>query len=664
MLELITGIGIIGLYLLCILAVFSRLRRNQWTLSASLALSIPSTQATYSVIFQLRFLTQTPIVGGLLSLLFIAWSLYELSSQRQALKKDCLTFISRASNAPWIFIPLLLCAAYTLVQVTLLTPLNVDALTYHLPRVWLFIQNNTFFLEHFTSYREVIFPVGADILFYPFLALKTTAGLGIFSLSSYIAIGAAVYSISRIYTSSKNAMLATLIVMSLTEIVLQAPSVKNDIIMAGVAISTLLICLNLQPATPYRQLLLLIALCTFGISTKTTFLAFLPGLVILTVTKLQLWKRTSWQHLLSGLWQDRKLTLICVIPLVISSQIWLFAWNTLNYETWSGPEAFTQPHQQHDGAKGTVANIARYGIQALEIGYLTDQLTARVVDASSPSEALSLLYYSYLDPYFKEAGATREEFYAQWLTHEDYAWFGPLGAGMLYICLPLALIRKPETRLALLPALGFCFIIAAKVSWMPWNGRFFTTFFITLTPAVAVSLQFITRQWVYRLLLVVALVSLCTIKIIDFTRYAIPIGKMMSRDIEVTPRSIFTYTITDGGNVWSRTFKNTMPKPGAPESLLQAVPHSATVALYDNAGVAGYFNFYTARPDIKWVPLNVRRLGPINTPLQAIDAFIRSEHNYCLFIGSHPSEISNNFARHSPDNYAHLITKAPAVRPE
>jgi hypothetical protein len=661
--ELFTGCLLILAYITGILGCYCKFRSNQWSISAAIALAIPSGQGIFSVIFQTRFLLSSPPVGVLLSLLFLGWCVVTLRQQTH-LDKDTKRLWQHCQKYALVCIPILLCLIYSGAQILLLPIKNIDALTYHLPRVWLFIQNNSFFLESFNRYHEAIFPVGSDILFYPFLALKTTAGLGIFSLSSYIAIGAAVYSIARLYTSPKNATLATLIVMSLTEIVLQAPSVKNDIIMAGVAISALLIALKLKPTAPYRQLLLLAILCLFGVSTKTTFLAFLPGLAILTATKLQLWKRASCQHLLSGLWQNRKLTLICVIPLLIASQIWLFAWNTLNYETWSGPEVFTHRHQQHDGIKGTVANITRYGIQTLEIGYLTDQLSARALDSSLPSEVLTLLYYNSLEPYFKEAGATREEFYAQWLTHEDYAWFGPLGAGMLYICLPLALIRKPDTRLALLPALGFCFIIAAKVSWMPWNGRFFTTFFITLTPALAVSLHVIAHKWLYRALLGIALASLCTIKIIDFNRYTIPIAKMISRGLEISPQNIIKYTISDGENIWSRVLNNTMPNPGTPEALLQTVPHSATVALYDNGSHLGHFNFYTARPDIRWVPLNIRRTSSKITPQEAINRFIRSDHNYCLFIGKYPTEISNNFARHSPDNYAHLITKAPPVRLE
>lgn len=655
--ELLTGCLLILAYTIGILGCYCKLRSSQWSISAAIALAIPSCQGIFSVIFQTRFLLSSPLVGVLLSLLYLGWCAVALQQQTHV-TKDIKHLLRHCRKYAWVCIPLLLCLIYSGLQILLLPIKNTDALTYHLPRVWLFIQNNTFLLESFNRYHEAIFPVGADILFYPFLAFNTTAGLGIFSLSSYIAIGAAAYSIARIYTSQRNATLATLIVMSLTDLVLQAPSVKNDIIMAGVAISSLLIALKSTPTAHYRQILLLTALCIFGVSTKTIFLAFLPGLATLTATKLQLWRFTSWQHLLSGLWQDRKLTLIAIAPCLIASQLWLFTWNTLNYETWSGPEEFTHRHQQHDGLKGTVANITRYGIQTLEIGYLTDQLSARVLDSTTPSEALSLLYYSSLEPYFEEAGATREKFNIQWLTHEDYAWFGPLGAGILYICLPFSLTRRPKILLALFPALGFFLIVAAKVSWMPWNGRFFTTFFITLTPALAVSLHCITSKWLYRTLLGFALLSLGMVKTIDFNRYIIPIAKMMSRGHEISPQNIIKYSISDGESAWLRVFNNTVPDLGTPVTLLQDVPHSARVALYDNGNHLGHFNFYSVRPDITWVPLNIiRGVKYQATVQQAINTFIRSDLSYCLFIGKYPEEIPLSLARHSADSIGHLITK-------
>ena len=658
--ELLSGCLLILAYTTGILGCYCKFRSCQWNSPTAIALAVPSCQGIFSVIFQIRFLLGSPPTGVLLSLLFLGWILVALRRQT-GLIKDTRNLLRHCQEYPWICFPILLCLAYSAAQILFLPINNTDALTYHLPRVWLFIQNNSFFLESFSRYHEVIFPVGADILFYPFLALNTSAGLGIFSLSSYVAIGAATYSIACIYTSPRNATLALLIVMSLTVLALQASSVKNDIIMACVAINTLMIALKVTPETRSPQLLLFAALCTFGISTKTTFLAFLPGLGILIAVKLRLWKRSTWQQLLPSFWQHHKLSLSAMIPLLIASQLWLFAWNTMHYETWSGPEVFTHRHQQHDGLKGTAANLSRYGLQILEVGYLSDQLSARALDSQTPSEILTLFYYSILEPYFKDAGATREKFYIRWLTHEDYAWLGPFGAGIFYICLPLALIRNPQTLLPLLPALGFFLIVAAKISWMPWNGRFFTTFFIALTPALAVSLHLLERKWLTRILIGIALISLGTTKVIDFNRNIIPIGKMLSRGHEISLGNIFQYTIIEGESVWLKVLNNTVPDPGTPKTLLQDLPPSTTVACYDNGAHLGHFNFYAARPDIQWMPLNIQRSSHKLTHQEAINAFIQSDIDYCLFVGKYPAEIPVNLARHSADNYAHLISKKPTA---
>lgn len=645
-----------------ILGCYCKFRSCHWNSPTAIALAVPSCQGTFSVIFQIRFLLGSPPIGVLLSLLFLGWSLVALRRQT-GLIKDTRNLLRHCQEYPWICFPILLCLAYSAAQILFLPINNTDALTYHLPRVWLFIQNNSFFLESFSRYHEVIFPVGADILFYPFLALNTSAGLGIFSLSSYVAIGAATYSIACIYTSPRNATLALLIMMSLTDLALQTSSVKNDIIMACVAINTLMIALKVTPETRSPQLLFFAALCTFGISTKTTFLAFLPGLGILIATKLQLWKRAPRQQLLSGLWHERRLTLITIVPLLITSQLWLFAWNARNYETWSGPEVFTHRHQQHDGIRGTAANLTRYGLQSLEVGYLTNQLSAWALNSRTLSENLALIYYCILEPHFKDAGATREKFYTRWLSHEDYAWFGPYGAGILYVCVPFALTRKPKILLALLPALGFFLIVAAQISWMPWNGRFFTTFFISLAPALAVSLNIIRHKWFYRALLGIAIASLCTTKIIDFNRPMMPIIKMISQGRDISLQDIFKYTLNDGESIWLKVLNQTVSDPGTPRTLLQNVPHSAAVALYDNGNHRGHFNFYSARPDVQWEPLNISRTSKKASLKEAINTFIRSDLNYCLIIGKYPAEIPVNVALHSADYIGHLISKKTTLEP-
>lgn len=657
--ELITGISLIGIYLFCILAIFSKLRNRQWPISASVALAVPITQAIYSAIFQFRFLSQTSIAGWIISLLFIVWSLREINREHLNLAQDFRKTISLIRKLPWIFTPISLCIIYTLIQVIFLPQRNIDAMTYHFPRIWLFIQNNTLFLEHFTRYHEVIFPIGSDILFYPFLANHTTAGIGIFSLSCYVSIGAAVYHIARKYTPSPIAGLASLIILSLTEIVLQGASVKNDILMANAAIAGLVVVLNLKSDRSYKNLLLLAGICLFGCSSKTVFIAVLPGLALITFQKLKLWKRSAWLELIHQARLNTKLTLVLLIPFLIISQIWLFTWNIRFYDGWTGPEAFTHRHTQNDGFKGMAANTIRYFIHTLDSGYLTDNIIAPTIGIISPSEARMRFYDHYLLPIFNEAGSERGAFEVNSITHEDYAWFGPMAALILFFSLPYVLIKNTANIMALLPAIGYFLLICFGVSWMIWNGRFMTTFFVLLTPALAISLNAFPKKWLHICLLTYATCSMAATKILDFNRPMIPIGKMHSRGVELSPSSIYDYTIHQGENIWIKTAQGQIPNPGNPQVLLDHIPKHETVAIV-GFGYLGHFNFYRARPDIHWQPLNGSLKNGQTVTVDALNAFIQSDLRYCVVVGEFPKSIPYNLARHCKDGYGHVITKLDA----
>lgn len=655
-LDLLTGITLVGIYSLSILGVYAHLRSINWQLAASVALSVPLAQATFSVIFQIRFLAESPLVGIIGSSGFLIWSLLAISRNRASLRSDCSSMLKIAKKHVAISLPLTFCLIYTLAQAMLLPQTNIDAQTYHFPRVWLFIQSNTFFLDNFTRYHEVIFPVGSDILFYPFLALQATAGLAIFSLSSYIAIGAGVYSIARALTSQRNAAICALVMMSLSEVALQAASVKNDILMAGVAIAALLVTIRADHNTGYRKLLLLLCLCVFGMSTKTTFGAFLPGLFILTIWNVKLWKPATILRLIREARKDTKLTLALIIPLLVCSQIWLYSWNQKHYTGWSGPESFTHRHTQNDGFKGFSANVTRYSVHSLEIGFITNRIVSPSLGLPSLSETLTLWYTALLEPYFENAGSERGAFYTDSLTQEDYSWFGPFGAALLFVCLPIALLRNSSVRLWLLPALLYYLIIAACVSWMIWNGRFMTTFFIALTPALAITLEQHSRPWLRTTLIAIAIGSLAVVKTTDFNRPLLAVGKMASRNIELSASSIIDYSFKQGENIWIKAAQGKRPNPGNPDDLLKSVPQGSEVALV-GFGHLGHINFYRARPDIHWIPLNGNpATGEVETE-KALNRFMRSSLKYCVVIGDFPKTIPHRLATHCADGYGHLIIK-------
>lgn len=256
------------------------------------------------------------------------------------------------------------------------------------------------------------------------------------------------------------------------------------------------------------------------------------------------------------------------------------------------------------------------------------------------SDTLNQFYADHLEPYFQEAGSERGGFVHVTLTHEVYSWFGPSGAAIFFICTPLAMLRQPRCITYLLPAIVYYLLIYGCVSWMIGNGRFMTIFFIALTPALAI----------------LAFCSFVTMKATDFSRLLFALCKMVSREIEITPTSLFQYSFADGRNIWAKIINGNQFNPGNPSERLEQIPQGSTAAIIE-FGHLGHSNFYIARPDRTRVPLNGNlQYGKIETTLP-LGKFIQSDRSHCVVIGPMPEVIPYNLPLYCDDNYGHLITK-------
>jgi len=383
--EFLATLLLAAAYAASTLGFYAILRRGPFSRPLALALSVPLCQAFYSFLFQLRFLFGMGAVGDGLAWLAAVALAVAAATRITEIRHDLADLARLGLRYRWAGVPLLVAASYGAIQVLLFPPLNLDGIAYHLPRVFLFQQSESLFLEHFSSYHQAVFPVGGDLLFHPFLALGTDHGLGIFSLGSYLAVGAAAYSIARKLTSRGRAVLAALSILCLDLIVLQSVTIKNDILVAAVAGSSLALALEIRAARQVRRLLLLALLCAYGLSIKLTFLAFIPGLAALVFIRLRLWETARIRDLSGSLRRDLRLCLAALPVILVFSQVWLFAFNTHHYGSWNGPPEFTHRHGQHDGALGAAANLLRYGMQAAQFGYVTDRYLAERIGLPRPT---------------------------------------------------------------------------------------------------------------------------------------------------------------------------------------------------------------------------------------------------------------------------------------
>jgi len=343
----------------------------------------------------------------------------------------------------------------------------------------LFQQNNTLFLAHFSSPHQAVFPVGSDILAHLFLRFYVDYGIAIFSLLGYFVIILSVYAISRYYASSKIALLSMIVVASMPELVLQATSTKNDIMVGSVGMFCLLVGHRLYKKTHIRDLILLGLGLAFGISVKTTFAAFaMPFIILFGGLLLNKHGWQFWQTLIRNHWQA---VLASVIPILILSQAWLFIYNHNTFGNWSGPTDFVQSHRNKEGLFGATANMTRYFFESIDFLMPVDLVIKRYITPEYPSYHLQTVYETIFNPIFDKAGTKypKHTFRIVWRNQENYAWFGPFVLLMIYPSLIYAMWRGTATiRMLTLTLLGYMFFVTWQVAWMNWNNRFFTLFFV------------------------------------------------------------------------------------------------------------------------------------------------------------------------------------------
>ena len=482
---MIVVISILEILLLC-LGASVLIYRTQLRISEALSSGIIITFITLSLIFQTAFLLGQPNLAFALEGVLIIISLFILKKRSKYLIYFYQRFKNFSSQYKLIVGLLSIPWTYLGLQAVLLPPANWDSMTYNLARVMLFQQEKSLYLTEITTHRQAVFPVGSDILHHIFLRFYTDYGIGIFSFLAYVSIGLGTYALCRRYTSSQISLMATLVIISLPEVVYQSTSTKNDIITAATAIFCFLTVHRLLEKLTLTDVILLTLGLAFGISAKTSFLGFiLPFSLFFGLLLLKKYK----VGVLIKLIADNSLPFILlIIPIVILSQLWLFIHNHYFLGGWSGAETFTSIHKQSDGLKGAVANLVRYVFQSVHFLKLGDILFESI-SGLTLSNTLQNTYDSWLQPLLGDAGIGKDftpAFNILWTPHEDLSWFGPFVFLLVIPGIIYSILRgKKSLQTLSLTLMGYAVILCYKVVWMPWNGRFFSLFFAASGVCVA-----------------------------------------------------------------------------------------------------------------------------------------------------------------------------------
>ncbi|MAG35255.1 MAG: hypothetical protein CL878_03260 [Dehalococcoidia bacterium] len=605
---------------------------RRFTVAGALAGGVLLALLTLSLLFQVAFLLQQPALALVVEIVLSALALSLIIRKRRQLGRVFAALAHLARGHRVAATVLIVVWGYLAAQALLLPPENFDSLKVHLARVLLFQQERTLFLEDVTTPEQAVHTVGSDILAHASLRWHTDYGVGIFSFLAYLTIACATYALACYYARPTIALTTTLVIASLPELVYQAVSTKNDILAAAVAVFCVLLAHRLFARPSGLDLVLLVLVLSFGVATKITFLGFLlPFTVLLGLLLVQRHGLATWRAVVARHWGA---FLGALLPIAVLSQAWLFVRNQVVWGNWAGPLEYTRLWENRDGLVGAAANVVRYLFQSAHFLLPVDMLFKRVT-GEWLSGVLQRGYELGFAPLWGDRGIIDSfTFEIVWRTHEDLAWYGPLGFVLILPALGYALVRGSLLlRVTSVALLGYAVIIAWQVAWMPWASRFFALFFAGAGVTVAFALQ----RWRLPGWAVRSIAVLAGLILVYAAAYNAPkplIARFTWRVPEII-RELPQHHIwkrTDWGR--DRLYYTRRYGDQRVAEFAATIPDQAQVGII--AGATPIYHYLLIRPDVRFVGLAMERVVGGNVHLAA-----SNELDYVLCVGVTCETVSN-----------------------
>lgn len=566
------------------------LKKQGYRTSAAASLGILLGMTCLSVVFQAAFLLRIPALAVATEAVALVFSLWYCSQNKPSLYQIWEAVRGMFLRHRWVLGILGGVIVYLFAQAMLLYPNNIDSLIYHLPRVLLFQQENTLFLQSTHMHGIVIFPMGNDILYHHFLRFHLTRGLAFFGFLAYAGVILASYAFARDHFQEKVALACAAIVAGLPELVFMSTTPKNDIPVCFVGVVVLMLLARLYKSFHPRDFGFTLLFLAFGVSAKTTTIAFaLPFCLFLLL--LLLWKKPLFA-LLSAYRRYWHCTAVALVVMAILSQAWLFLDNEKNWGGWSGPTPFKASGTHKDGMVGGVANAFRYG---LEMTQIPGQFDANVAELAGfrPTELLQGIYTQWIEPVFGNAGmAPNRNFQVRWEQNEDN-WYGPFGVLiMLGILWQLARGGVVTRSVAAILLMFFC-VLCLKMGWTENKERFFALFFAGGAFCLAPFLARFPRQTIP------LVIGLSLYYQAQAATYNITKPLLAYESLRVD--NVIRDSILNGNNVWAKTgFGERNYWGNQVDELREAMPDTGKVALLGGTSVR-LFPLMVGKPGLSFV---------------------------------------------------------------
>lgn len=657
----------ISLFELALLVTGGVLLFHRWgySIAHALFLGIVVTLMALSLAFQTSFLLGIPGLSFPVEGVLITGAIVMVYRERLRLVGICssLFMFMRCYKVTCGIV--IFCFAYLAMQAFLLPEGNADSMRYNMTRVLLFQQECSMFLTNITEFHQAVQPVGGDILSHMFLRYHTDYGLAMISFLAYVSIGLGAYALARDHASQRVAWTVMLIAVSFPLLVRQATGTKPDILATSVVVLCLLSAERMLHRPNLRDGLLLVLGLSFGMSIKTTFVAFMVPFVPVFAGLFVYRHGLRWSI---GLRKRSWLLIIFVIPMIlIFSQMWLFMHNYIQWGHWAGPIKFVEAHSNKDGLSGAIANVLRYGVQSMHLMTPTDVLSKMLI-GEQISNLLERAYEMVLYPVIGDSGAAWPNVVMpfslsdqSWGDGENGAWFGPFGFLFVIPALVLSLVRGTSyLRMAGIVLVAYVVILSWQVAWMPWNGRFFGPVFVGSAGCLGFWLARWRTRWGIHTVQIAALSILIYCCAVNQAKSLLGPGAMR--------KSAQQLTLAPGlieQSIWAQTnwgsdrhfYARRYYGNNRVAEFINMVGPNARVAVVSRQ-LGWLFHFMLYRQDVHFVPLNDKTLGMDS--LEGFDYLLCINCDYEEFYMPERHEL---LFEYNPEKYIWEVPLGEYVRP-
>jgi hypothetical protein len=626
-------ISIFGLYLI--------FRKNKQSISLSLCYSIILVLAIYSLSIQLFFLLNLEKYFFLFDIAISVYFLIQIQKNRQEL----LHTIQRLKRFYLTYrlytITLSLILGYLFLQAFLMPPVNFDSMVYNLARVLMFQNEGTLFLSNYTSEAQVVFPMGFDILSFLHLRFYSDFGLGLFSFLSYITIIIGTYSlVSKMFQNEKLGVKTAFIIASLTELVLQATSTKNDIPTAAIAVVCFLSSYSFLKTRRFFHLYVTITACLWGLSVKGYFLGFVLPFGILFLWLLA--KEIPVAEISKTLFQKRNINYSLLLPVGLLFCVSIFYGNNLlKFGNVFGPRNYVVHHLNQDGLYGGALNAGKYFLQ--------------FTDFPKPimQNSLNKIHTGIFGKNNQRGVADKTvpvDLSGKPTLSEDYSWYGPLGILLVFPAILVSCFsRRRFLRLVAFSLLGFMFILSYRIAWTPWSNRFFSLFFAGSGVCVAFILnKYVRYKWTHFLIITISFLTIFSAallnqskpsikgkKIASSSKYMYQIAQELIEDKPISSPIYFPWLLYLSNR--DSYYKNYFGE-SAFKQYSESIEKNQNVLLIGRHN--WIFPFLFTRPDLNFTVAKPHKVLLGNTQYdmnkKADFRFLRDRYDYILISGEQP----------------------------